>query len=143
MPEARIVSLHVSELPGDVLGCRKCQAPDGYLARYVKADRRIAIRWVCDHCEDYGTAGDLPHSILPAGVVIHDLPKRVDHSHVGLPGDCAVCGTGTNQNHHWAPVEIFPHWPRTLTVWLCQQHHNEWHKRMRACGLRWPGELAR
>lgn len=125
-------------------GCRRCSCPDGYLARYVKADRRISIRWVCANCEDYGTAPDLPHSILDStGATIHDLPKRMDRSHEGLPGECAVCGEPTNHNHHWAPVEIFPHWPLTLTVWLCQKHHDEWHKRMRAHGLRWPHELAK
>lgn len=56
---------------------------------------------------------------------------------------CQVCGkTGPTHRHHWAPTSIFPDWPWENLVFLCEEHHNEWHNRMRAHGLRWPHKLA-
>lgn len=56
---------------------------------------------------------------------------------------CVVCGNTDTEQHHWAPQALFPEpdwW--VLTVALCTEHHHEWHRRMRAHGLRWPHELA-
>lgn len=121
--------------------CAKCPSVNGYLARYIKTNGYVAIRWVCDWCESYTTAGDLPTTVLPNGVRPDDLPLRVDNrDEDGEP--CAVCGSSNVEYHHWAPYAIFPDWNETPGVFLCPMHHQEWHHRMRAHGLRWPHELA-
>lgn len=121
--------------------CRNGCGELGYLARYIHTNGTTAIRWVCDWCEDFKTAGDLPHGIL-GGVSLGDLPLRQDNSLEprNLP-PCVVCGDEAWHNHHWAPRSIFPEWPDGLTVNLCIPHHDEWHKTMREHGLRWPHEL--
>lgn len=90
---ARIIPTRAPDLPGSNTRphCRLCSHVNGYLGRYVKSNGHIAIRWVCDNCEDYRTASDLPHSILPEGITTADLPLRVDHSDYdnGLP-ECAA-----------------------------------------------------
>lgn len=129
-------------------GCRKCDAVDGYLARYIKLNGAASIRWVCGWCEDYSTCSDLPTTILPAGITAADLPVRRDRRDERIPSECVVCGSEGTEFHHWAPVAIFPDWPVRVAEWrddvgafLCAEHHHEWHSRMRACGLRWPHEL--
>lgn len=168
---SRIIDVAASDLPGGGKpdGCRRCGCPDGYLARYIQVNGHVAIRWVCDWCEDYGTKGDLPRSILGA-VPLEELPVRVDRRGEYTPPaqreECAVCGEPAEEFHHWAPLAIFPDWPlpvvsttlpgnelvrmaldglplfrRDLTVPMCRPHHREWHARMRAHGLKWPHEL--
>lgn len=138
-----IISVKVTDLPDPhtKTGCKLCGHTRGYLARYIKSNGNVAVRWICDRCEDYRTAGDLPHTILPRGVAAGALPLRLDHS--GAPPDlpdCARCGLRADEFHHWAPSSIFPDWP-DLGVYLCFACHREWHDRMRAHGLRWPHEL--
>lgn len=120
-------------------GCRKCQCEHGYLARYIKSSGATAIRWVCEWCEDYGTAGDLPRSVLGT-VPLAMLPLRVNRVEEERHPECVVCGTTAVEYHHWAPRAIFTDWP-DVGVYLCQHHHTDWHTRMRAHGLRWPHEL--
>lgn len=123
--------------------CRSCPSDEGYLSRYVHANGAVAIRWVCDRCEDFKTAPDLPRSVL-RGTPIERIPLRRDNSLQPRSFDpCVVCGDDALHSHHWAPVAIFPDWPWGLVVPLCIVHHDEWHARMRAHGLRWPHELAR
>lgn len=141
----RVVLLDATDLPPSHAkpGCRLCGHRQGYLGRIVKSHGATAIRWVCDRCEDYRTAGDLPKTILPDGTEVSELPLRLDHSDDdrGLP-PCAVCDQPSEEFHHWAPVAIFTDWPGTVGVYLCTPHHREWHDRMRAHGLRWPHEQA-
>jgi hypothetical protein len=138
----RILEIKSSALPGTHAkpGCRKCAGEDGYLARYIKINGNVALRWICDWCEDYYTSGDLPHTLL-GDFPIAELPLRVDRSNddtYALP-ECEVCGNPSGEYHHWAPRSIFPDWPEA-GVYLCKPHHDEWHARMRAHGLRWPHE---
>jgi len=123
--------------------CKTCPAMStiGYLSRVIKANGSVTVRWVCNHCEAYDTAGDLPHSLVTSrGVEVDALPLRATLVDDGLP-DCTVCGVAAVEFHHWAPRAIFPDWP-DVGVYLCKHHHDEWHARMRAHGLRWPYELA-
>lgn len=137
-----IIAISSSQLPTPHAkdACRKCNNVYGYLARYIQIDGQVAVRWVCDWCEDYKTSTDLPLSIL-GGVPVGDIPLRVDRSEEtrGLP-ECCKCGEQSTEFHHWAPKAIFPDWP-DLGVYLCVGCHVEWHTRMRAHGLRWPHEL--
>lgn len=138
-----IIEVDARALPGANAHdhCRKCECETGYLARYIQSNGATGIRWVCNWCEDYGTAGDLPRSILGA-VALQDLPVRVDHSDEPSQWpDCDVCGQPAHEFHHWAPRAIFPGWPVHLGVPLCKPHHDEWHQTMRAHGLRYPHEL--
>lgn len=141
-PIRRILPIKASELPGTHAAehCRKCSYADGYLARYIQTDGKTALRWVCDWCEDYGTAGDLPHSLL-GDFPLNDLPLRVDRSSLHDPPECEVCGEPAVHYHHWAPQSVFPDWPYNLGNYLCQAHHDDWHTRMRAHGFRYPHEL--
>lgn len=147
--DAVIVPLACTALPGANARecCRNGCGDPGYLARYIHANGSVALRWVCDWCEDFKTAGDLPHTILPTGVTLEQLPLRQDNSDdpPAWP-DCVVCGQPASEMHHWAPRSIFPDWPTTPlllepVVPMCAEHHSEWHDRMRAHGLRWPHEL--
>lgn len=138
-----IINVACTELPkGNARACCKnCSSTDGYLARYIKQNGYVAIRWVCEWCEGYTTAGDLPYSFIPQGVHVGDLPLRLDNR----PDDgplCAVCESRDIEYHHWAPSAIFPDWNHVPAVALCVQHHREWHHRMHAHGLRYPHELA-
>ena len=139
---SRILPMKASELPGTHAAehCRRCACEDGYLARYIKVNGNTALRWVCDWCEDYYTAGDLPHAVL-GPFPIGDLPVRVNRAEydTGRP-ECAVCGLPSGEWHHWAPRSLFPHWP-DQGLWLCTPHHREWHEIMRAHDLRYPHEL--
>jgi hypothetical protein len=139
----RILPIKSSALPGThaVPHCKRCTCEDGYLARYIKRNGSVALRWVCDWCECYTTAGDLPHSLL-GPFPINELPLRVDREEspeYAIP-DCAVCGMPSGEWHHWAPRSIFPDWP-DCGLYLCTVHHREWHDRMRAHGLRYPHEI--
>lgn len=131
------------DLPGPLARdcCRNGCGTAGYLSRYIHANGTVAIRWVCDHCEDFKTSSDLPRSIIQ-GFALNDLPLRQDNSLEprNLP-PCVVCGDDAEHQHHWAPQAIFPDWPYGLVQDLCVPHHREWHNRMRAHGLRWPHEL--
>lgn len=141
----KIVDLRATQLPGPNARdrCRKCPSAVGYLARYIQANGHVAIRWVCRRCEDYGTAGDLPRDLLAAhGIGLYELPIRVNHYDPDYGDECCLCGRKPAEWHHWAPVAIFPDWPWNLGVYLCADHHREWHDRMRANGLRWPHEAA-
>lgn len=100
----------------------------------------MCIRWVCDWCEGYTTSQDLPHTILPPDTRIDDLPLRVDNTET-FDAECAFCGSPHVEYHHWAPSSIFEDWGHVPGVFLCPMHHQEWHHRMRAHGLRYPGEL--
>jgi len=145
-----IVTIASSNLPGANARahCKRCNNETGYLARYIKASGIVAVRWVCDWCEDYTTAGDLPRSIL-TDVSVHrdhpipidDLPLRIDNRGDDSPL-CAVCDSNEVEYHHWAPVSLFPDWDHVPGVYLCPMHHQEWHHRLRAHGLRYPHELA-
>lgn len=141
--ESIIVARKASELPPPhtATGCRMCGHQRGYLARFIKSNASVGIRWVCDRCEDYRTAGDLAHSYI-APIPVDRLPLRVDHS-IDPPDmpDCARCGLRSDEFHHWAPSAIFPDWSGMLGAYLCTACHREWHERMRAHGLRWPHEL--
>lgn len=125
--------------------CRRCPSVDGYLAQYIQRNEAIGVRWVCDNCEDYGTAPDLPRSILGA-LDVRALPIRVDNRGQLDPRELRQCGVCESWEleihfHHWAPRSIFPDWPYELGVDLCRRCHDEWHLRMRAHGLRWPHEI--
>ncbi len=118
-------------------GCRQCSCIDGYLARYIKTNGSTAIRWVCDWCDDYQTAGDLPRSIL-VDIELEQLPVRL----TGEMADgllCVVCGERPVEYHHFAPLVLFPDWPE-IGAYLCVDHHAAWHQTLRRNGLTWPGE---
>jgi hypothetical protein len=136
-----IIQLRADGLPGTLArpACVACGYEDGYLARIVKTNGSVGIRWVCEFCEDYKTSTDIKHSFI-GDVPLERLPLRVDNT---SPWDieCVVCATPAEQRHHWAPSSIFPDWPQGLTVPVCTAHHDEWHARMRDHGLRWPHEL--
>lgn len=161
-----IIALTASDLPWlygrpRATKCRRCSCETGYLARYIKVNGAVSIRWVCDWCEDYSTASDLPKSVLANhGVTPSELPIRRDRRDEYVANECVVCRQDAVEFHHWAPRAIFPHWNREtvywedgnvvayedwdtdlLGVWLCLDHHHEWHARMRAHGLRWPHEI--
>lgn len=139
---SRILPMKASELPGTHAAehCRKCDCEDGYLAQYIKVNGNVALRWVCDWCEDYYTSGDLPHSVLGA-FPIDSLPVRINRTAYDTDRpECRVCGLPSGEWHHWAPRSIFPDWPDTGD-YLCTAHHREWHDTMRAHGLRYPHEL--
>lgn len=143
-----IITLACADLPPPHARehCQQCSYETGYLARQIHVNGKEALRWVCDWCHDFQTASALPFSLLPEGVTLSDLPlrqdNRVTYGPVELPA-CVVCGDDAEHSHHWAPQSIFPDWPYALVVPLCVSHHDEWHARMRAHGLRWPHELAR
>lgn len=135
-----IVAIKATALPAPHNSdcCRKCSCIDGYLARYIKRNGSTAIRWVCEWCEDYQTAGDLPRTIL--GPVSREaLPLRLN-AVTDDELECVVCGQRAVEYHHLAPRSIFPHWPE-IGAYFCKPHHDEWHTTMRAHGLRWPGDL--
>lgn len=139
----KLVEIACADLPAPHARehCRQCSYPTGYLARYIHRNGTVALRWVCDWCEDYKTTSDLPRALV---LNIDELPIRADnrltYGPVDLPA-CMVCGEDAEHAHHWAPQAIFPDWPYELVVPLCVTHHNEWHARMRTHGLRWPHEL--
>lgn len=143
----RLIPLWAEELPAPhkTASCRLCGQETGYLARFIKSNGAIALRWVCDNCEDYRTTSDLPHSLL-GDIPIDEIPLRADFSEqadsdqMRLIQPCAVCPNDADEYHHWAPQAIFPDWP-SVGVYLCEKHHREWHDRLRAHGLRWPSEL--
>lgn len=140
---SKIITLACTELPkGNARArCVKCESTTGYLGRYIKANGYVAIRWVCDWCEGYTTAGDLPYTVLPDGVHVDELPLRIDNRGDNSPL-CAVCDSRGVEYHHWAPFSIFPDWGHVPGVYLCPMHHQEWHHRLHAHGLRYPHELA-
>lgn len=138
-----VLPIKASALPGvhTAEGCRKCSCEDGYLAQYIKVNGQISLRWVCDWCEDYATAGDLPRAML-GDFKIETLPLRVDHSQEdNLWPECEQCGAPAVTFHHWAPRSLFPDWPTGLGAYLCQRHHDEWHDVTRTHGLRYPHEM--
>lgn len=138
-----IVALRADELPPSHAAehCRQCSCATGYIARYIHSNGVVGLRWVCDWCEDYRTTSDLPTSVA-GDVPLDRLPLRLDNSGTeALIPDCAVCGQPAAEFHHWAPRAIFSDWPEALGAYLCLEHHGQWHDRMRAHGLRWPGEL--
>lgn len=145
MPEpSTVITLAATALPETHRAghCRACTNATGYLARYIHSNGTIAIRWVCDWCEDFKTAQDLPRTILPAGVTVDQLPLRASNYDPDRERlRCDVCEQPADEMHHWAPVAIFHDWPYELVVPLCFAHHREWHQRMRQHGLRWPHEL--
>jgi hypothetical protein len=140
----RTVEIWLSSVSTIYEVCRKCRYESGYLARYIQVDGRVAIRWVCSYCEDYGTAGELPRAVLTRyDLDLDQLPIRVNRYNPERRTDaCVVCGDNRgSEHHHWAPVALFPDWPYTLTLPLCQRHHREWHTIRREHGLQWPHEL--
>lgn len=144
MGESVVVNILCTALPAPHKRdcCRNGCGEPGYLARYIHINGVVAIRWVCEWCDGYKTSGDLPRTVLPRGVDVDLLPLIADNS--VTPSDlpaCVVCGDDAEHQHHWAPQAIFPEWPYGLTASLCVLHHDEWHQRMRAHGLRWPHEL--
>ncbi len=141
------IDMRASDLPGlhAVPYCPACPAmcTIGYLGRHIKSDGSTAIRWVCDHCEQ-PLPGDLPRRLIgdtPLDKIPLRLrePKREDE--LDWPG-CVVCARPSFEFHHWAPRSIFSDWPEYIGAHLCKPHHDEWHRRMREHGLRWPGEIA-
>lgn len=125
-----IIEIRACDLPAPYTRdeCAKCSATDGYLGRYIRSNHSVAVRWVCNWCEDCTTSTDIPHAFLQRfGVTINDIPKVRDNS--------------INPSDHWAPASIFPDWPDQVVI-MCTPHHREWHARMRAHGLRWPHEIA-
>lgn len=137
-----IVELACTALPGNNARpyCKACTCEVGYLARYIKANGQVSIRWVCDWCEGYTTAGDLPTSVLPQGTTLENLPLRIDKRADEGPL-CQVCDSREVEYHHWAPTALFPAWAHVGGVPLCTAHHREWHDTLRAHGLRYPHEL--
>ena len=128
--------------------CRGCGAQHGRLARYVYSNGRASLRWQCLGCGDYGSFSDIAMSFLASfGVTVLDLP--VCHDASGTAPPCLVCGLRTTEFHHWAPTSIFgsdgwtdiESWTH-VGDYLCTRHHQDWHDRMRAHGLRWPHEIA-
>lgn len=125
--------------------CRRCPSVEGYLAQYIQRNGAVGIRWVCDNCEDFGSSPDLPRSIL-RGLDVRALPVRIDNRGQLDTRELRQCGVCESWEleihfHHWAPRSIFPDWPYELGVELCPRCHDEWHRRMRAHGLRWPHEI--
>jgi hypothetical protein len=117
-------------------------ATAGYIGRYVKSDSTTSLRWVCDHCGTYlpgdlprALIGDTPIELLP---IADRRPLREDDD--AWPS-CVVCEQPGFEFHHWAPRSLFPDWPEHIGAPLCKPHHDEWHERLRAHGLRWPHEL--
>ncbi len=122
-------------------GCRRCGCEVGTLGRYIQVNGRIAARWVCDRCGDYGSTGDIAGRVTASfGYTVAELPVCVDRSGEYVERDACWCGSPGMEDHHWAPKALFPDWPWHLTIPLCVDHHREWHDRMRQHGLRWPYE---
>lgn len=136
-----IVELSADQLGAHSIdGCRQCSNQTGYLARYIHTNGTVGLRWVCTWCEDYRSTPDLPHALL-GDTPLDRIPIRLDNSDTPTVfPDCAICGEPAAEYHHWAPRSIFPDWP-DQGIHLCKAHHDEWHKRMRTHGLRWPHEL--
>lgn len=127
-------------------GCRKCGSAYGWLGRYIMTNGRTQVRWVCQHCGDYGTFGALPiRFVVSLELEADELPVCRDRSDEDVHREpCVVCGDDDTEEHHWAPSSIFPEpewWGHTVS--MCTTHHAEWHRRMRAHGLRWPREMVR
>lgn len=133
-------------------GCRKCRREEGHLARYLQARGATGLRWVCDHCGDYGTFSDLPRSLLrELDLVLDHLPVCCDNrSAPDFSRGCCICGRHPSEENHWAPVAIFPDWEERarnvgdfslITVPLSIACHREWHDRLRDHGLLWPHEI--
>jgi hypothetical protein len=122
-------------------GCPNCTTVAGYIARYVKTNGTVSLRWVCDWCATYSTT-DLPRRLI-GDTPLAQIPKRIDVSDTLTEwNECEICEGVAEDFHHWAPRSIFPDWPSDVGVHLCTLHHNEWHNTMKAHGLKWPHELA-
>lgn len=139
---SKVIELASADLPPPHARpyCKQCTHEHGYLARYIKTNGRVCIRWVCAWCEGYTTSQDLPATVLPRGTTVDELPLRIDQR----PDDgplCVVCDSRDVEYHHWAPTSIFPEWAHVPGIYLCPPHHTEWHDRLRLHGLRWPHEL--
>ena len=139
---SRIIPLRADELPGAFArpACSTCGFEEGYLVRYVNSKNRSSLRWCCDHCGKVYTSLDLPYDLLGPKPNLNELPV-INRSEVdnGIP-PCEICDGIADEWHHWAPVAIFPDWPDE-SVPLCHVHHDAWHERMRAHGLKWPHEI--
>lgn len=143
MSELVVINCSLLPAPHTREHCRKCECRVGYLARYIHQNGVVALRWVCEWCEDFKTAPDLPHALLEAHrVALDELPLRQSNYDPDLDRTpCVVCDEPSDEMHHWAPTILFPQWPYHLVVALCATHHREWHDTMRSHGLRWPHEL--
>jgi hypothetical protein len=119
--------------------CKECGHETGYLVCYVMSDGRPSLRIACEWCEKVSTTFALPRTLLGSKPDLNRLPT-IDNSQVSELPPCAVCDMQAQEWHHWAPRVIFPDWP-DVGVYLCRSCHTDWHNRMRAHGLRWPGEL--
>lgn len=106
--------------------------PASALGLTIAGNGSYQVRPWCPECGLWAT-GSVPLTTLNArGFVATDLQIVADYR--GQLGRCSHrgCDREAVEDHHFAPQAIFTDaddWPRAL---LCTDHHNEWHRRMRA-----------
>jgi len=109
--------------------CPQCNTQvRAQLVRNITRNGASQVYWFCLlHQGATHPASYIKHELITNfGVNIDDLPVKENYSGMEL---CAVCGSPTTENHHWAPSYLFAddsnRWPQSP---LCPRHHRLWHQ---------------
>jgi len=119
--------------------CKRCGNQTGYLAKLITTRNRVELRLCCEVCEKTDSTLNLPRE--PFGITDLGVLPTINQAKFDYPGNCWICDEQADDWNHWAPRAIFPDWPDSHSLPMCVECHEEWHRRLRAHGLRYPHEL--
>ena len=108
--------------------CNKCNIP-AVIYKQINSSGAVVVVERCPVC------GRNPNKGVPfLNKSLYDVDKLPLFQDLTLNAEpCYIVGClnkGT-QLHHFAPKHLFENYNDWPTAWLCQPHHDEWHKKTR------------
>ena len=113
--------------------CHKCGGKNVRLRRQISASGVAIVAWRCLDCDRWAVwpVNWIKHEYLSAYLepyCIDDIPIIADYSD---QTPCVICGE-PGQLHHFAPqawsARFGPEWHLWPCAYLCDKHHQLWHK---------------
>ena len=113
--------------------CKSCNHDTtAKLVRNVTASGTSQVWYQCIFC--HGNIGGVASAFVKHSEL---RDKNIDVETIQIVNDyrdqnriCFVCGEPNCQLHHYAPRHLFDNADSWPTSYLCQKHHDEWHKKL-------------
>jgi hypothetical protein len=106
--------------------CNKCGIP-AVIYKQINASGAVVVVERCPQCKSNPNKG-VPF-LNKSLYNVDTLPLFQDLTVNAEPCYIRGCSNKGTQLHHFAPKHLFDNYNDWPTAWLCQPHHDEWHKK--------------